>query len=122
MSNSSVFYLSLGREVELFNEAWKAHLPLMLKGPTGSGKTRFVEYMADRLERPLVTVACNEDTSATDLLGRHLLIGGETVWSDGPVTRAVRDGAILYLDEIAEARADTVVVLHSLSDYRRELF
>ena len=122
MSDSSVFYLSLGREEELFNEAWKAHLPLMLKGPTGSGKTRFVEYMADRLKRPLVTVACNEDTSATDLLGRHLLIGGETVWSDGPVTRAVRDGAILYLDEIAEARSDTVVVIHSLSDYRRELF
>jgi nitric oxide reductase NorQ protein len=94
----------------------------MLKGPTGCGKTRFVEYMAAKLGRKLITVACNEDTTATDLLGRHLLIGGETRWTDGPVTRAVREGAILYLDEVAEARADAIVVIHSLTDHRRELF
>jgi nitric oxide reductase NorQ protein len=94
----------------------------MLKGPTGCGKTRFVEHMAAKLGRELITVSCNEDTSATDLLGRHLLQGGDTVWVDGPVTRAVRTGAILYLDEIAEARADAIVVIHSLADHRREIF
>jgi len=118
----SIFYLETGRESELFAKAWAAKLPLMLKGPTGCGKTRFVEYMAVKLGRKLITVACNEDTTATDLLGRHLLIGGETRWTDGPVTRAVREGAILYLDEIAEARADAIVVIHSLTDHRRELF
>lgn len=122
MSASKVFYLETGREVELFSKAWEAKLPLMLKGPTGCGKTRFVEFMASTLARPLVTVACNEDTTATDLVGRHLLIGGETKWTDGPVTRAVREGAILYLDEVAEARADAIVVIHSLTDHRRELF
>jgi len=94
----------------------------MVKGPTGCGKTRFIQHMAETLERPMVTVACNEDTSATDLLGRHLLVEGDTRWVDGPVTRAVREGALLYLDEIAEARADAIVVIHSLSDHRRELF
>jgi len=122
VTEKEIFYLETGRESELFAETWRARLPLLLKGPTGCGKTRFVEYMAAKLGRPLVTVACNEDTSATDLLGRHLLVGGETVWCDGPVTRAVRDGAILYLDEIAEARADAIVVIHPLTDYRRELF
>jgi nitric oxide reductase NorQ protein len=122
VSADSVFYLETGRESELFNKAWAAKLPLMLKGPTGCGKTRFVEYMAAKLGRKLITVACNEDTTATDLLGRHLLIGGETRWTDGPVTRAVREGAILYLDEVAEARADAIVVIHSLTDHRRELF
>ena len=122
MSADSVFYLETGRESELFAKAWAARLPLMLKGPTGCGKTRFVEYMAAKLGRKLITVACNEDTTATDLLGRHLLIGGETRWTDGPVTRAVREGAILYLDEVAEARADAIVVIHSLTDHRRELF
>ena len=122
MSGKEIFYLETGRELELFEETWKARLPIMLKGPTGCGKTRFVEHMAAKLGRPLITVACNEDTSATDLLGRHLLVGGETVWCDGPVTRAVREGAILYLDEIAEARADAIVVIHPLTDYRRELF
>jgi len=117
-----VFYIETGREAELFSTAWAAQLPLMLKGPTGCGKTRFVQYMAGRVKRPLVTVACNEDTTATDLLGRHLLLGGETRWVDGPVTRAVRTGAILYLDEVAEARADTIVVIHSLTDHRRELY
>jgi len=122
VSADSVFYLETGRESELFAKAWAARLPLMLKGPTGCGKTRFVEYMAAKLGRKLITVACNEDTTATDLLGRHLLIGGETRWTDGPVTRAVREGAILYLDEVAEARADAIVVIHSLTDHRRELF
>ena len=118
----SVYYLPVSKEKEVFKHAWTSQLPLMVKGPTGCGKTRFVQHMAEELERPLITVACNEDTSATDLLGRHLLIGGETKWTDGPVTRAVREGAILYLDEIAEARADALVVIHSLSDHRRELF
>lgn len=118
----SVFYLPIGKEEALFQHAWEAHLPFMVKGPTGCGKTRFIEHMAAKLGRELVTVSCNEDTSATDLLGRHLLLGGETRWMDGPVTRAVRAGAILYLDEIAEARADALVVIHSLSDHRRELF
>lgn len=122
MNDADVFYIETGREVDLFTQAWSARLPLLLKGPTGCGKTRFVEFMAAKLGRPLVTVACNEDTTATDLLGRHLLIGGETKWTDGPVTRAVREGAILYLDEVAEARADAIVVIHSLTDYRRELF
>lgn len=116
------FYLAAGREIDLFELAHRSQLPLMLKGPTGCGKTRFIEHMAARLGKELVTVACNEDTSATDLLGRHLLVGGDTVWTDGPVTRAVRSGAILYLDEIAEARADAIVVIHSLTDHRREVF
>lgn len=116
------FYLPTGREVELCEKAHRSRLPLMLKGPTGCGKTRFVEHMAARLGRELITVSCNEDTSATDLLGRHLLVGGDTVWNDGPVTRAVRSGALLYLDEVAEARADAIVVIHSLTDHRREIF
>lgn len=118
----SIHYLPVAREKELFRHAWEARAPLMIKGPTGCGKTRFVQHMAGELGLPLITVSCNEDTSATDLLGRHLLLGGETRWVDGPVTRAVRTGALLYLDEIAEARADALVVMHSLSDHRRELF
>ena len=106
----------------MFRYAYESALPLLLKGPTGCGKSRFVEAMAAAVGRPLVTVACNDETTATDLLGRWLVRGGDTVWQDGPVTRAVRSGAILYLDEIAEAREDVIVVLHSLSDYRRELY
>lgn len=120
--HEGIFYIEAGQEKQLFHSAWKARLPLMLKGPTGCGKTRFVEFMAEQLKRPLVTITCNEDTTATDLLGRHLLLAGETRWTDGPVTRAVREGAILYLDEVAEARSDAIVVIHSLTDYRRELF
>ncbi|MGM0576393.1 MAG: CbbQ/NirQ/NorQ/GpvN family protein [Myxococcota bacterium] len=116
------WYEPVGQEVALFEHCWQEHLPLMLKGPTGCGKSRFVEYMAARLGRPLVTVACHDDTTATDLLGRYLVRGGDTVWCDGPVTRAVRQGAILYLDEVAEARSDTVVVLHPLTDHRRRLY
>lgn len=118
----NTYYLPIAKEKDVFRHAWESRLPLMVKGPTGCGKTRFIQHMAEELDRPLITVACNEDTSATDLLGRHLLVGGDTKWVDGPVTRAVRDGALLYLDEIAEARADALVVIHSLSDHRRELF
>lgn len=116
------YYRPINSEVEVFRHALANRLPLMLKGPTGSGKSRFVEVMAAELGRPLIQVSCNDETSATDLLGRHLIKGGDTVWQDGPVTRAVRSGAILYLDEIAEAREDVIVVLHSLTDHRRELY
>lgn len=115
------YYLPVGREVELFQAAYGAKLPVMLKGPTGCGKTRFVEYMAYQLQRPLITVACHEDLSATDLVGRFLLEGDETVWHDGPLTKAVREGAICYLDEVVEARKDTVVIIHPLTDDRRRL-
>jgi nitric oxide reductase NorQ protein len=115
------FYLPIGKEVELFEAAYAAKLPALLKGPTGCGKTRFVEYMAHRLGRPLITVACHEDLSATDLVGRFLLEGEETVWHDGPLTAAVRAGAICYLDEVVEARKDTVVIIHPLTDDRRRL-
>ena len=115
------FYLPIGSEIELFEAAFAAKLPAMLKGPTGCGKTRFVEYMAHRMNRPLITVACHEDLSATDLVGRFLLEGDETVWHDGPLTKAVREGAICYLDEVVEARKDTVVIIHPLTDDRRRL-
>lgn len=115
------YYLPIKQEVELFEAAYAAKLPVMLKGPTGCGKTRFVEYMAYRMNRPLITVACHEDLSATDLVGRFLLEGEETVWHDGPLTTAVRNGAICYLDEVVEARKDTVVIIHPLTDDRRRL-
>jgi nitric oxide reductase NorQ protein len=124
------YYLPLGDEVEIFEAAYAARLPVLLKGPTGCGKTRFVEYMTWRLYRdrkhadlavPLVTISCHEDLTATDMVGRFLLRGDDTVWSDGPLTRAVRSGAICYLDEIVEARKDTTVLIHSLTDHRRLL-
>jgi nitric oxide reductase NorQ protein len=115
------YYLPADNEIELFEAAFGARLPVMLKGPTGCGKTRFVEYMAHRLKRPLITVACHEDLFASDLIGRYLLHSDETVWTDGPLTRAVRIGAICYLDEIVEARKDTTVVIHPLTDNRRRL-
>jgi nitric oxide reductase NorQ protein len=115
------FYLSSGDEVQQFEAAFRAKLPVMLKGPTGCGKTRFVTFMAHRLERPLITVSCHEDLFASDLLGRYLLKNDETVWVDGPLTTAVRIGAICYLDEIVEARKDTTVVIHPLTDDRRLL-
>jgi len=115
------YYLSAGDEVPLFAAAAAACLPVMLKGPTGCGKTRFVEHMAWRLGRPLVTVACHEDLFASDLVGRYLLEHDRTVWMDGPLTAAVRQGAICYLDEIVEARKDTTVVIHPLTDTRRLL-
>jgi nitric oxide reductase NorQ protein len=115
------FYLPVGREVELFEAAYRRRLPVLLKGPTGCGKTRFIRFMAWRLQRPLVTVACHDDLSANDLTGRFLVRGGETVWQDGPLTAAARDGAICYLDEVVEARQDTVVAIHPLTDDRRLL-
>jgi nitric oxide reductase NorQ protein len=116
------FYLPQGGECELFAAAYRARLPLLVKGPTGCGKTRFVEHMAAQLGRPLITVSCHDDLGAADLVGRHLIgAHGETRWHDGPLTRAVREGAICYLDEIVEARKDTTVVLHPLADDRRVL-
>jgi nitric oxide reductase NorQ protein len=135
------FYLPLNDEVELFTSASHQKIPVLLKGPTGCGKTRFIEYMAYRLDRPLtivkdatrqsegfahhglplVTVACHEDLTASDLVGRYLLEGGSTRWIDGPLTRAVKAGAICYLDEIVEARKDTTVLIHPLTDHRRIL-
>jgi len=115
------FYLTQGNELELFKAAYSRRLPVMLKGPTGCGKTRFLEYAAHAVGRPLVTVSCHEDLSASDLVGRFLLEGDETVWQDGPLTRAVKEGAICYLDEIVEARTDTTVVIHPLTDHRRQL-
>lgn len=114
-------YLPVGNEEALFAAAFRQQLPVLLKGPTGVGKTRFVEHMAERLGRPLITVPCHEDLTAADLVGRYLLKGNETVWMDGPLTEAAKHGAICYLDEIVEARADTIVVLHPLMDHRREL-
>jgi nitric oxide reductase NorQ protein len=115
------YYLDVKDEVSMFETAYRTKLPVMLKGPTGCGKTRFVEAMAYRLGRPLVTVACHEDLSATDLVGRYLLEGDETIWHDGPLTTAVRHGAICYLDEVVEARKDTIVLIHPLTDDRRIL-
>ncbi len=121
MDVSGPYYVETGKEIDLFEAAYGARLPVMLKGPTGCGKSRFVEHMAHRLGRPLITVACHEDLFASDLLGRYLLKSDETVWVDGPLTRAVREGAICYLDEIVEARKDTTVVIHPLTDDRRTL-
>ena len=115
------FYQPAGDEVGVFEHAWKNHLPLLIKGPTGCGKTRFVAHMAARLGLPLYTVACHDDLTAADLVGRHLIGDGKTVWCDGPLTRAVREGGICYLDEVVEARKDTTVVLHPLADDRRIL-
>ena len=115
------FYQPAGDEVGVFEHAWKNRLPLLIKGPTGCGKTRFVAHMAARLGLPLYTVACHDDLTAADLVGRHLIGDGKTVWCDGPLTRAVREGGICYLDEVVEARKDTTVVLHPLADDRRIL-
>jgi len=115
------FYLPTGGECRLFEHAFARRLPLLLKGPTGCGKTRFVSHMAARLGRKLFTVSCHDDLTAADLTGRFLLRGGDTVWVDGPLTRAVREGGICYLDEVVEARKDVAVVLHPLTDHRRIL-
>lgn len=120
-SSVEPYYLPIGREVEVFRQCHERGLPVMLKGPTGCGKTRFVEHMAWKLGRPLITVACHDDLSASDLTGRYLLRGEETVWVDGPLTTAARTGAICYLDEVVEARQDTLVVIHPLTDDRRVL-
>jgi nitric oxide reductase NorQ protein len=115
------YYKTIGSEEDVFKAAYRQGLALVLKGPTGCGKTRFVEAMAYDLGRPLITVACHDDLTTADLVGRYLLKGDETVWVDGPLTRAVREGAICYLDEVVEARQDTTVVLHPLADHRRQL-
>ena len=115
------YYEVVNNEIELFEAAYSNQLPLLLKGPTGCGKTRFMEHMAWRLKRPLVTVSCHDDLTASDLVGRFLISGGNTVWVDGPLARAVRHGGICYLDEIVEARKDTTVVIHPLADDRRVL-
>lgn len=115
------YYLPLGNEIELFEAAYHERLPVMLKGPTGCGKTRFVEHMSWRLSRMLVTVACHEDLTASDLVGKYTLRGDETVWQDGPLTTAVKAGGLAYLDEVVEARKDTTVVIHPLTDDRRLL-
>lgn len=115
------YYESIGKEIEVFEAAYANQLPVLLKGPTGCGKTRFMEYMSWRLKRPLITVSCHDDLTASDLVGRYLVTGGETVWVDGPLARAVRAGSICYLDEIVEARKDTTVVIHPLCDDRRVL-
>ncbi|MBU1140097.1 MAG: CbbQ/NirQ/NorQ/GpvN family protein [Proteobacteria bacterium] len=115
------YYLASGNEVEIALSAHKNKLPLLLKGPTGCGKTRFMQYLAWKLRRPLITVSCHDDLSTSDLVGRYLIRSGEAVWIDGPLTLAVRAGAICYLDEIVEARKDTTVVIHPLADDRREL-
>ncbi|MGH3557896.1 MAG: CbbQ/NirQ/NorQ/GpvN family protein [Mycobacterium sp.] len=115
------YYVPVGNEEQVFKAAFRQGLSIVLKGPTGCGKTRFVEAIAYDLRRPLITVACHDDLTTADLVGRFLLRGGETEWVDGPLTRAVREGAICYLDEVVEARQDTTVVLHPLADHRRQL-
>ncbi len=115
------YYEPVADEIEVYEAAYKNKLPILLKGPTGCGKTRFMEYMGWRLKRPLITVSCHDDLTASDLVGRYLVTGGDTVWVDGPLARAVRTGSICYLDEIVEARKDTTVVIHPLCDDRRVL-
>jgi nitric oxide reductase NorQ protein len=119
--NDEPYYMPVADEVELYEAAYSVRMPMMLKGPTGCGKTRFVEYMAWRLRKPLITVACNEDMTASDLVGRFLLDADGTRWQDGPLALAARHGAICYLDEVVEARQDTTVVIHPLTDNRRVL-
>jgi len=119
---SKPYYRAVGKEVTVFEHAYKCKIPFLLKGPTGTGKSRFIEFMAHELNTKLLTVSCHEETSSTDLIGRFIIKGAETVWLDGPLTTAVKEGHVLYLDEIAEARPDVIVAIHSLTDHRRELF
>jgi MoxR-like ATPase len=116
------FYQASGNEVELFRRAHAQRVPVMLTGPTGCGKTRLVEYMGGVLGRPVVTISCHDDLTSADLVGRYTVSGGDVIWHDGPLTRAVKDGAICYMDEVVEARHDSLAVLHSLTDHRRTLF
>ena len=122
VAEKNIFYKAVGAEIEIFNQINQLRLPLLLKGPTGSGKSRFIEYMANEVNKKLITVSCHEETSATDLIGRFIIKGAETIWIDGPLSIAVKNGYILYLDEVAEARPDVIVAIHSLTDHRRELF
>jgi len=116
------YYHQVGREIEVFEQSYKNKIPFLLKGPTGTGKSRFIEFMAANLNTRLITIACHEETSSTDLIGRYIIKGAQTLWIDGPLTIAVKEGAIIYLDEIAEARPDVIVAIHSLTDHRRELY
>lgn len=116
------YYKPIAKEIDVFKHSYLQKLPFLLKGPTGTGKSRFIEYIAHQLGKELITVSCHEETSSTDLIGRYIIKGAETIWLDGPLTTAVKTGAILYLDEIAEARPDVIVAIHSLTDHRRELF
>jgi nitric oxide reductase NorQ protein len=122
MSNQAPYYHAIGKEIEVFEHSYKNKIPFLLKGPTGTGKSRFIEYMAYKLDKKLITISCHEETSSTDLIGRYIIKGAETIWLDGPLTVAIKEGAIIYLDEIAEARPDVIVAIHSLTDHRRELF
>lgn len=122
MLQTTPYYKAIGKEEEVFTHAYKNKIPFLLKGPTGTGKSRFIEYMAHLLGKKIITISCHEETSSTDLIGRFIIKGAETVWIDGPLTTAVKEGAIIYLDEIAEARPDVIVAIHSLTDHRRELF
>ncbi len=117
-----VFYKEIKNEINIFKKAFENKIPLLLKGPTGSGKSRFVEKMSEVLNLPLIQIACNEETSSTDLQGRYIINKGDTIWQDGPATLAVKNGALLYLDEISEAREDIIVVIHPLTDHRREIY
>jgi len=119
---SQPYYHSIGKEIDVFEHAYTCKIPFLLKGPTGTGKSRFIEYMAYKLNTKLITISCHEETSSTDLIGRFIIKGAETVWLNGPLTTAVKEGYVLYLDEIAEARPDVIVAIHSLTDHRRELF
>lgn len=116
------YYEPTGKEVDVFDHCYKNKIPFLLKGPTGTGKSRFIEFMSHKLDKKLITISCHEETSSTDLIGRFIIKGAETIWVDGPLTTAVKQGAIIYLDEIAEARPDVIVAIHSLTDHRRELF
>ncbi len=116
------FYYQIGKECDVFEHVYRNQLPLLLKGPTGTGKTRFIEYMAYKLNKEILTITCHEETSSTDLIGRFIIKNAETVWVDGPLVVAAKNGHIIYLDEVAEARPDILVAVHSLSDYRRTLY
>ena len=120
-NNATSYYQAQNNEIELFQTAAHNQIPVLLKGPTGCGKTRFIQHMAEVLGRKLFTVACHEDLTASDLIGRHLIGDGKTYWQDGPLTRAVREGGICYLDEVVEARKDSIVAIHPLTDDRRIL-
>ncbi|MCF6167163.1 CbbQ/NirQ/NorQ/GpvN family protein [Lutibacter sp.] len=122
MNKNTPYYRAIGKEIDVFEHSYKNKIPFLLKGPTGTGKSRFIEFMAYKLDKKLITISCHEETSSTDLIGRYIIKGAETIWLDGPLTTAIKEGAIIYLDEIAEARPDVIVAIHSLTDHRRELF